>query len=119
MGGQSMHQHICIAFIALQRRRRDQCGLALPLLLPHARPLHACAGPAMPNMCTTCNGVGTLCCTHCNGTGVNDKETHELMKVEGGDLIQRNGINDIRWLMMRGGPCWICKGRIDMGCSDW
>lgn len=77
-------------------------------------------GPIMPaaSACQFCDGIGTRCCHQCNGTGQNGNDkANELFRKEGAILVQ-NGLMDVQWMFMEGGPCWLCKGNAHVACSD-
>lgn len=77
-------------------------------------------GPVMPesSQCNCCSGIGTRTCHQCHGTGANaiDK-AEEIFDSEIG-VYARNGLIDVEWMFMKGGPCWLCKGQGHVACPD-
>ena len=41
-----------------------------------------------------------------------------LAQNERGEVRLNNGVIDMTWFMVEGAPCWLCRGRCDMGCPD-
>lgn len=78
-------------------------------------------GPVFPesSICPKCSGDGTHCCHKCNGTGFNVTDpTAEVLGEDGGEIRQLNGVINVQWLFLDGGPCWLCRGHSIVGCSD-
>ncbi len=70
------------------------------------------------SVCKTCDGIGTIPCTSCKGTGVNPVGLAEKMFTDERGVRQTNNIIDARWLLADNGPCWLCKGALEMACKD-
>lgn len=78
-------------------------------------------GPVFPesSICQKCSGDGTHTCHRCNGSGFNAYDpTLEVMGDEEGEIRPLNGVLNIEWLFLDGGPCWLCRGHQIVGCSD-
>lgn len=74
----------------------------------------------LPAGCEACDSIGTCQCHQCGGSGRNATDKAEELFAGGGyDIIKtNNGLVDPRWLMMKGGPCWLCKGQQHLPCRD-
>ena len=68
--------------------------------------------------CKTCDGIGTIPCTSCKGTGLNPVGLAEKMFTDERGIRQTNNIIDARWLLADNGPCWLCKGGLEIACKD-
>ena len=64
--------------------------------------------------------AGMLTCFWCDGSGKNSKGVEEIMGNSMENIIPRNGVVEVRWNLLKGGPCFLCQGRNGciVGCPD-
>lgn len=69
---------------------------------------------------TAVPNAGMLTCFWCDGSGKNSKGVEEIMGNTMDKIIPRNGVMEVRWNLLKGGPCFLCQGRNGciVGCPD-
>jgi len=98
--------------VFLERKRRAAAGLG-PLLPPSS-------------YCSHCTGSGKCQCPECNGTGMNQYDKlEEAMRITDEDadadgvitIHQTNGLIDTTYFFRENTPCWLCRGKMILGCK--
>ncbi|KAI8463676.1 MAG: hypothetical protein J3K34DRAFT_526799 [Monoraphidium minutum] len=68
------------------------------------------------SICGSCGGRGIAVCHCCKGSGVNDHQVDE--ELFEGEVRQQNGSLNLSPFFKKGWPCWLCRGRTEIGCPD-
>lgn len=68
--------------------------------------------------CKSCAGEGMIPCVSCKGTGRNPEGLADSMFTDERGIRQNNNVIDARWLFADNGPCWLCKGTLEIACKE-